>query len=283
MGARWKKWMKEHTWLPFSILLILVMWAGVFFYRENRKEIYPYLVLGDSIVGNIRDKTSVTAKMEAALGEKVYNGAFGGSSASLRNKADRGTDTSDCLSLVELTKAFCYQDYAVQNAGVRACAVMDYFPESVEGLNRLSEEQIQVLIIEHGVNDYLSGCPVDNKEDPYDAYTYGGALRTCLKLLQENYPKLRIVLVTPTYCWLLAEEKTCEQKDYGQGILEEYVNTELAIAEEFGVEVVDNYHDSGIGKNKTFEEWQEYTQDGIHLNEAGRALVAEKIVEAIKE
>lgn len=160
---------------------------------------------------------------------------------------------------------------------------MDYFPESVEGLNRLSEEQVRVLIIEHGVNDYLSGCPVDNKEDPYDTYTYGGALRTCLKLLQENYPKLRIVLVTPTYCWLLAEEKTCEQKDYGQGILEEYVNTELAIAEKFGVEVVDNYHDSGIGKNKTFEEWQEYTQDGIHLNEAGRALVAEKIVEAIKE
>lgn len=94
MGARWKKWMKEHTWLPFSILLILVMGAGGFLYRESRKEMYPYLVLGDSIVGNVRDETSVTAKMEAALGEKVYNGAFGGSSASLKNKADRGTDTS---------------------------------------------------------------------------------------------------------------------------------------------------------------------------------------------
>lgn len=106
-----------------------------------------------------------------------------------------------------------------------------------------------MLIIEHGVNDYLSGCPVDNKEDPYDAYTYGGALRTCLKLLQENYPKLRIVLVTPTYCWLLAEEKTCEQKDYGQGILEEYVNTELALQKNLAWRLWIITMTGGSGKN----------------------------------
>lgn len=41
------------------------MGAGGFLYRESRKEMYPYLVLGDSIVGNVRDETSVTAKMEA--------------------------------------------------------------------------------------------------------------------------------------------------------------------------------------------------------------------------
>jgi lysophospholipase L1-like esterase len=80
----------------------------------------------------------------------------------------------------------------------------------------------------------------------------------------------------------LAKESNCQNTDNGGGFLEDYVNLELEIARQYGVEVLDNFHESGIGSTGDFEEWEIYTQDGLHLNEKGRRLVAERIVEIIK-
>ncbi len=273
---------KYGHWL--AALLIFVMIAAVIGgYRELKETPYRIVCLGDSIIGNERGETSITGIMEDLLGEPVYNGAFGGSTMSCRVTEDRAAVTTDTLSLARLSEAVVQQDFYVQNAGVTRCAVMEYFPEAVYGFQNIDFEKTEILIIEHGVNDYLTGVPLDNPENPYDVYTFGGALRYSLENLRDAYPKLRLILVTPTYCWYLFKESNCQEIDNGSGILEDYVNLELEIAAEYGIEVLDNYHESGIGDSGSFEEWQVYTQDGLHLNETGRRLVAERIVECINQ
>ena len=62
--------------------------------------------------------------------------------------------------------------------------------------------------------------------------------------------------------------------------LEDYVNLELEIAKEFHVDILDNYHESGIGGS--FEDWEKYTTDGLHLNEDSRRLIAERIAQVLR-
>ena len=273
---------QKKYWLWAAVLFagtIALLW----FHENGAKEEYRVVCLGDSIIGNERDETSITAVMEKILGTRVYNGAFGGTTMSCRYSDNRASVTEDTLSMAQLARAIAYQDFGVQNAGVTAWSPMEYFPESMYGFQKIVFIKVEVIVIEHGVNDYLAGAELDNPEDPYDQYTFGGALRSSLKILKERYPDLRIILATPIYCWYVREGVSCEERDFGNGLLEDYVNLELEIGREFGVEILDNYNESGIGSTGTYEEWEQYTVDGVHLNEEGRALIGGRLAEAVRK
>ncbi len=278
-----KEFMKKYGHWALAAVIFLLLLTLVCGYRQLNKESYRIVCLGDSIIGNERGDTSITGILQDILEEPVYNGAFGGSTMARRQTQDRAAVTTDTLSMVKLSESIAHQDFSVQNAGVTRCAVMDYFPDSVYKFQHIDFSKVEILVIEHGVNDYLAGVPLENPQDPFDEYTYAGALRQVLKNLRQAYPEQRVILVTPTYCWFLFKELNCGNNNTGSGILEDYVNMELAIAAEYGVEVLDNYHHSGIGDTGVFEEWEIYTQDGLHLNEKGRRLVAERIADCILE
>ncbi|MGN1147786.1 MAG: SGNH/GDSL hydrolase family protein [Lachnospiraceae bacterium] len=275
-----RQWFLKNAYWGVSVLLFVMIVAASFLVERAGKKDYRIVCLGDSIIGNVRDETSITAMLGDILGVSVYNGAFGGTTASCKNTENRADVAIDCVSLPELVDAICHENFAVQNASIGSYVSMDYFPEGVYGFNDIDWSKVEVVVIEHGVNDYLTGTKLDNPQDPYDIYTYGGALRTALRELQEKKPELRIILCTPTYCWFVADEVSCEERNLGGGYLEEYANLELQIAEEFGVEIIDNYHDSGIGGD--FTDWPVYTEDGLHLNETGRKMIAERIAAVIE-
>lgn len=244
-----------------------------------RQTTYPIVCLGDSIIGNVRDDTSIPAYIAKETGLSTYNGGFGGTTASGASDGTRAAVPDNVISLSALADAICYENFNVQSGSINRCATMEHFAATIADFQRIKWSEVEILIIEHGVNDYLTGVELDNPDDPYDRTTYGGALRYTLKQFQTIRPDLRIILCTPTYCWFYAEEVSCQQKDCGGGYLEDYVNKELEIAEEFDVEILDNFHDSGIGGS--FANWSDYTEDGLHLNETGRKLIAQRIAAVI--
>ncbi|MBQ7955130.1 MAG: SGNH/GDSL hydrolase family protein [Lachnospiraceae bacterium] len=260
-----------------AVLMLLLL--GGLFWRGPKTD-YEVLCLGDSIFGNVQNETSIPGLLKKETGLSVLNGGFGGMTLAQRNVERRGDIQEDCFSLVGISESLAAGDFSWQKGSMEEAVHLDYFPQTVSELETVSMDCVEIIVIEYGVNDYLNGLPLENKENPYDKYTFAGALRYVLEFLQDQYPDKQIVLCTPTYCWFPEENADCSRKNTGYGVLEDYVNLEKIIGQEYNVMVLDNYHESGIGNGNV--SWQEYTEDGLHLNEAGRKLIAKRIAECIK-
>jgi len=257
--------------------LIFAAAYGFFFpVRESRKNLTPrVVVLGDSIFGQVRDETSASAYLSKLLGTEVFNGAMGGTCLSRVEFERRMGYTKDCLSFAGLSKAVAAGDFGPQQAARIRQSATEYFPEVIDGLDSIDFSSVEILIVQYGLNDYHALSPLENEDDPYDEYTFAGALRSALSRLKKSYPDMRIVLLTSTYSWYTAEDLTCEEKEFGYGVLEDYVNKELQVAEEMEVECLDLYHN--FYPHETWEDWSLYTWDGMHPNEEGRKLLAETV------
>lgn len=265
-----------------AVVLFVVLAVLTFPDRQGElvRSSFPVVILGDSLTGQCRDESSVAKQLEKLIDKPVYNGAFGGTCLAVQEDV-KDNYTADMLNMVSLSKALAADDFGVQQTVRSRREITSYFGYVIDELEAIDFHQVEVLVLAFGINDYHAGIPMDNEDNPMDETTYGGALRSVLTTLQESYPDLRIVLATPTYAWYVSKELTCEEYDTGSVYLEEYVNTEISIAEEFGVEVVDLYHD--VYAHEEWEDWKTYTEDGLHPNESGRVLLAERIAEALQQ
>lgn len=246
-----------------------------------RRQDVRIVVFGDSIPGECRDETSVTVKLQELLGVPVYNSALGGTCFGRTDTEMRLSYTKDCLNMVALAPAIQAGDFGVQRSTRIRESATEYFPETIEGLAEIDFEAVEIVFIEYGLNDYHAGVPLYNEDDPYDEYTLAGAIRSSVRTLRKAYPHLRIIMVTPTYVWYTYQGITCEEYNPGGGTLDLYVDTELQVAGELGVEIIDVYHD--FYPHETWEDWQLYTRDGMHPNEAGRELLAQTLADYLSE
>lgn len=258
--------------------MVLIIFFCVLYMCAGEKKEYNVVCLGDSIVGNVRDESSIPGVLEQITGKSVLNGGFGGMSLACVNASGRGDLQRDGFSLVGIVESAVAGDFSVQLSSLNESFVMDYYEETIRNFEKVDWKKVEVVVIEYGVNDYTMGIPLDNAEDPFDRCTFGGALRYTLEVLKKEWPDKRIILCTPTYCWSPEQNSDCRENN-GQGSLEDYVELEKRIANEFGVEVLDNYFESNIGNKDRL--WSAYTVDGLHLNEAGRKHIAERIAECI--
>ena len=258
--------------MAFALFAILA--AATFRSRDDRLERQQVQIVafGDSVFGLIRDDTAIPAQVGSLLGKTVFNGAFGGSCISRIDEEGRMDTVRDSISLVGLTKAVAADDFGAQQTLRGRESSTEYFESTVDQLEVIDFSAVELVLIQHGLNDYYDGVPIQNEQDPWDEYTFTGALRRSLAYLREVNPNMRILLVTPTYTWLLLKDMTCEEYNAGYGVQEDYIRAEIEVAEELGVEVIDVYHD--LFPHETWEDWKLYTWDGLHPNEAGRELLA---------
>ena len=262
-------------WITAAVMFIILWWL-TFPIRASDKVYEPQIVvLGDSIMGQVRDKTSVSEKLSVLTGKEIFNGALGGTCMSRINTERRIAYTKDSLSFAAISRAAALDDFGPQQTTVVRESATEYFPEVIDDLEKIDFSKVDILLVQYGVNDYHAGIPAENPEDPFDEYTFGGALRSAVAFWRENYPDIRIILLTPTYSWYDYDKLTCEEKDEGGGILEDYVNAEIRVAEEINVEIIDLYHD--LYPHEVWDDEKIYTRDGLHPNEAGRQLLAETI------
>ncbi len=243
---------------------------------SENKEI---VLLGDSILGQIQGVDSVEAHLRELTGMSVYSAALGGTNMSRLNAEGRPDYTKDILSMEALATAIATGDFGAQQTVRIRESGTEHFADTIDSLEGIDFDNVQILFVGHGINDYHAGVSIGNPGNPEDAYTFSGALRRSITTLQKAYPDLRIILVTPTYSWYPSAEHTCEEQDFGGGILEAYVQAELTIAEELGIEVLDVYHD--YYPHEAFEDWMQYTSDGVHPNEAGRRMLAETLADYV--
>ena len=263
-----------------AVFLCLLIFAWCMRPQEEKQTV-QIVIFGDSCYGNIRDESSIADRLEKLSGKTVYNAAFGGTCASRWDKDCRLDYSGDSLSLVALTKAVYAHDFGVQQAIQPIGDITAYFTETIDGLEHVDFSTVETVIIGYGLNDYCLGISLDNEKDLMDENTFAGALRKSAEQLKKVNPDIRIIFATPTYIWLIDSRLTCEEYNGGGGLLEEYVEKEIQVAEELGVEVINLYHD--FFPHENWEDWEIYSFDGLHPNEAGRALISEKIATHLEE
>mgnify|MGYP002510055497 FL=1 len=249
--------------------------------RESFTDRQPVsiVIFGDSIFGEIRDEEAVPARLEEILGKSVYNGAFGGTCAA-RVEPERRLDYArDVFSLAELAKSAESGDFGVQQSISMRESNTEYFGDVIDGLDAIDFSGVEIIVIQQGLNDYHAGVPIENPDEPYDERTFMGAVRSAVRSFRRVNPQARIVMITPVYTWYIVSGKTCEETDNGGGVLEDYVNADLRLAEELDLEVIDVYHD--FYTHEEWEDWRLYSRDGLHPNETGRKMLTERIAEGL--
>lgn len=276
---------KEKLIINFIAVIIAVLFLVFPLIDMEPKARYDIVFLGDSIIGNANEDYSIPVIVEERLDMTAFNGAFGGTTMSFEESAVWGSVTSSQWCMAKLADAIAYEDWQGQQASMNYAdcyskvnaQALYYFEERMEKLSHIDFEQVEVLIIEHGTNDYNCGRALDNPEDLYDTTTFGGALRYSLKVLQESYPHMQLVLLTPIYCEI--EEQPCYSLNFGYGTLDAFVQLEKQIAEEFGVVCIDAYNECGIWE----ENADQYLYDGLHPTEEGIALLGDFIADKLSE
>lgn len=267
-----------------GILLMFALFPLLFRSDRQADTRVQVLFLGDSIIGQYRDETSIPALVASRMGVSVFNGDFGGTTMSRQNRESRDAYYWDGLSFAQLAKAVAVQDFGGQQTIRTKNYVTMNFGDIVDELDGLDFSSVEILVVSYGMNDYTTGSPICDPENTENVNTMVGAMRTGIRFLRQSYPTLRIVFVSPTYCWLLDSVSgaidDCEHRDFGGGYLEEYVEAQRSVAQECGVEFLDLYHD--YYPHEKPQDWWLYTEDGIHPNEDGRQKIAETLADYLQ-
>ena len=222
---------------------------------------WDIVFLGDSIIGNFTDSSSVPGVVRGLTGANVYNCGYGGRGAA------RNEHTPIALPDV-----------------VNCITAGDASPLPVEeqvykGVNAFLERETTapnlMFVINHGLNDYFTGVPVETA-DSYDITSYSGALRTAIRDLQTHFPGAEILLNTSNFTTFFDNGKEINSHRGGQLI--DYVNAVPMVARDMNVNVLDVYHLLPI----TDENWQLYLSDGCHPNEMTRFYLGSFIAELVE-
>ena len=143
-----------------------------------------------------------------------------------------------------------------------------------------------MVVVFGGVNDYIHGdAPFGEIGDTTPA-TYCGGVYFLMNYLRQTYEGKPIVFMTPARCFLRKEVddrvvSTHARKRPGIGKpLRPYVDAILETAKLFNIPTLDLYNDLGLDPHDP-EIFDTYTMDGLHFNDAGHAVIAQKLKEFI--
>ena len=157
-----------------------------------------------------------------------------------------------------------------------ACRTFDYdFQMRAE----VMDKDADMVFVFGGTNDYGHGDAPVGEENDTSPYTFYGGLNNLTDKLTKIYGKEKINFILPL-------RRFDEESVYGQGNrkfptlnLKGYVDIIRSFCEKRGIGYIDLYN-HGFPAPLT-NTGDEYTVDGLHPNDKGHALVAERIKEYV--
>lgn len=236
------------------------------------------LCLGNDPFSLNKGETGLAEQIAAKSGATVYNGSFTGSTIGAALDVYNDGYWMDSFTISYLAKALCTGDFSATETAAQYSYDPDYVP-TVEMLKNLDMNTVDIICIMYDGIDYVNKIPSDDPNDPYSIVAYTGALRSAITEFQETYPFIRIVVLSHTFCHSIDEDgnfQNGDRVDLGNGTLSHYLQKELDVTNDCGVSWIDNFYGSVNEDN-----YINYMTDYIHLNDAGRELIAQRFVDCI--
>ncbi len=211
----------------------------------------------------------------ASLGScNVINAAFPGSQVTCEN-AKYSTDSLDSMddifNLFYVSYAISIGDFSSLETVASAHTEDSAYQQSVDALKNTDFSKVDVIAIMYDGTDYINGMAMQNPDVPDELTTYVGSLSNSFKLLQDKYPYIRIVFMSPYYAEY--DGVSSRTTDLGNGTIVNYFQWAYDTCGSSSVSFLDNYYGS-VNENN----YKDYLSDDVHLNAAGCTKVADHFV-----
>jgi len=143
-----------------------------------------------------------------------------------------------------------------------------------------------MVVVYGGVNDYFHGdAPFGQIGDTTPA-TYCGGVYFLMNYIREVYGDKPVIFMTPARCFVHRQQSDLVPSVRGNKLpdakpLLAYVEVIQETAKQFNIPVLDLYHNLGLDPHEP-ECFDTYTIDGVHFNDAGHAVIAQRLKEFIE-
>ena len=244
------------------------------------------LCLGNDTFADDRDsKDSLTAMIAEKAAAKdltvsVINGSFAGTTISNEDQFITDDTLSDMFNLYWVVTALCEQDFTYQRNALTKVEGDNHYAETIDELEALDMSAVDTLVLFYDGSDYQKDRHVTDPSYEMNTSTYVGALSSSLKLFQETYPQVRIIVLSPTYMQFVDENGDAQNGDtynIGNGALPNSLLNLIDVTQEYSVTVIDNYYGTISEDN-----YKKYLDDAIHLNKKGRDAIADRLVAVLE-
>lgn len=267
----------------FDLILPLLDAEGAIIPMDKDGEV-NVLLLGNSPFSDDRDSGDGLANMIAErTGANVINCSISGSYMAAQQPAFHADlspmDAYTPYWLCTLTYTDVIDFYYEDAARALGEDMPPDAPEAVDTLSNLDMGSIDVVAFMYDGTDYLMGHEMYNDANASDITQFTGNLQASIKVLQENFPHIRVIVMSPTYAFGIDENGEYVSSDiqtYGTHYLSTYFNMEYAACCDLGVTFVDNLYVTVTEDNA-----RQYLADNIHLNAEGRKRVADRFIYAL--
>lgn len=235
------------------------------------------LALGNDIFSDDRGDSGLAELIAKETDSVVLNGAFPGSTIAMKNAEYDNSYPLDGLSLYWTAAALVNQNFDLMQA-----VVPDLDSEAasaaLETLQGVDLNQVDHLILLYDMQDYIGKRIVYDENNLKNLNTVYGALSATIQLFQENYPHIRIFVLSHPYGSFTDGDGSVydgDRDDLGNGTLVDYLNWELEACRSNGVSFIDNYYGA-----VTVED-TDCLENGFHLNQKGRERIAQRFGEIL--
>ena len=225
--------------------------------------------------------TGVLNQVAAQTGATIYNCSAPNTYLSSLNPTYSHDYPLDAFSFYWLTTGFCVDNYTLlEEAALQMDEEKDTYLQIIGLMESIDFDKVDIITLMYDASDYLAARPTYNSDNSTSIQHFCGAMEAGIELIQNTYPHIRIIVMSPFFVYTVDENgdyTSSDLTDYGMGPLPTYAITQSNSAYSRLVSFVDNLY-GGIHADNA----DTYLEDNLHLNEAGRKLIADRLIYAIE-
>lgn len=243
------------------------------------------VVFGDDSFAYDRGPDGLASLLAEKCEATVYNCSFEGCSIAGETPVlDYENYPLECFSPLRLMYDLKYDNFITLDIAVDRLRAKnqlpDYFEDTIELLKNIDFDSVDIIIISNGINDYLKGHITTDLNDEYSSGSVYGSLMSCVDLIKELYPHIKVIISSPTFAYYTEEDGTLTSGEF------RYTGTQTS--ETLGGYMI-NMKNAAVVKNVTFidnyigveidaSNADKYLTDStIVPNKEGRILIANHI------
>ena len=216
-------------------------------------------------------------------GATVYNFSIADSLLAAHENPFSTSYPMDAFSFSNLVSIFADGNTALLE---EAYAVMGTVPPdltaTMDELCTLDFRTVDYIYIMYDGSDYLENSMVYHDEIPDEPRYIAGSLTAGIRTLKEKYPWIKIVVMSPTFAYAIDENgsfvSSDMQKNEWNCPLSLYFMKEYETAFDNQVSFIDNFY-GAIHEDIA----SDYLTDNLHLNQAGRELIVQRMQYALEK